>query len=187
MLNWVHVWTPSWPFHDLNILLVQKGCRVTCCMGPGIDLDVHKVTAKHPRRPWQHLIPQDLDVPMPVHGSIHHDQLTPPPMVDCTPYHYWLATISIIRLDAGINQPLPLPKAHSDPSLWYRENQDPSLKIQCLHCLRAHTLCLLPHSRRRRLCFKVSPRTSGWTQRPISGDQKPYPNRSNWHAWSPEI
>ena len=41
-------------------------------------------------------------------------------------------------------------------SLWYRENQDSSLKIQCLHCLRSHTLCLLPHSRRRRLCSKVS-------------------------------
>ena len=38
------------------------------------------------------------------------------------------------------------------PSLWYRENRDSSLKIQCLHCLRSHTLCLLPHSRRRRLC-----------------------------------
>ena len=52
-----------------------------------IVLSVLKVTSKHPRRPWQHLIPQDLDVPMPVHGSIHHDQLTPPPMVDCIPYH----------------------------------------------------------------------------------------------------
>ena len=41
MLNWVHVWTPSWPVHDLNILLVQKGCRVTCCMGRGIVWDVH--------------------------------------------------------------------------------------------------------------------------------------------------
>ena len=69
-LNWVHVWTPSWPVHDLNILLVQKGCRATCCMGRGIVLDVHQVTPKHP--------PQDLDVPMPVHGSIHHHQLTPP-------------------------------------------------------------------------------------------------------------
>ena len=36
MLNWFHVWTPSWLVHDLNILLVQKGCRVTCCMGRGI-------------------------------------------------------------------------------------------------------------------------------------------------------
>ena len=42
------------------------------------------------------------------------------------------------------------------PSLWYRENRDSSLKIQCLHCLRSHTLCLLPDSRRRRLCSKVS-------------------------------
>ena len=113
---------------------------------------IHKVTSKHPRRQWQHLIPQDLYVPMPVHGSIHH-QLTPPPMVDCTPYHD--AKISIIRLDAGINQPLPLPMAHPDrPSLWYRENRDSSL-IQCLHCLRSHTP-LLPHSRRRRLCSNVS-------------------------------
>ena len=40
-----------------------------------------QITSKHPRRQWQHLIPQDLDIPMPVHGSIHHDQLTPPPMV----------------------------------------------------------------------------------------------------------
>ena len=42
------------------------------------------------------------------------------------------------------------------PSLWYRENRDSSLKIQCLHCLRSDTLCLLPHSRRRRLCSNVT-------------------------------
>ena len=41
MLNWVHVWTPIWPVHDLNTLLVQIGCRVTCCMGRGIVLDMH--------------------------------------------------------------------------------------------------------------------------------------------------
>ena len=62
MLNWVHVWTPSWLVHDLNILLVQKGCHVTCYMGQGIILDIHTVTSKHPRRTWQHLIPQYLDV-----------------------------------------------------------------------------------------------------------------------------
>ena len=32
-----------------------------------------------------------------------------------------------------------------------RENWYSSLKIQCLHCLRSQTLCLLPHSRRSRL------------------------------------
>ena len=82
MLNWVYVWTPSWPVHGLNILLVQKGCCVMCCMGRGIVLDVRKVTSPPP--------------PSPVHGSIHHDQLTPPSMVDCTPYHDWRATVSII-------------------------------------------------------------------------------------------
>ena len=78
-------------------------------------------------------------------------------MVDCTPYHDWRAPISIIRLDAGINHPLPLPRrTRTWPSMWYKENRDSSLKIQCLHRLRSHTLCLLPHSRRRRLCSKVS-------------------------------
>ena len=48
MLNWAHVWTPSWPVHDLNIQLVQKGCRVMGCIEWGIVLDVHKVTSKHP-------------------------------------------------------------------------------------------------------------------------------------------
>ena len=49
-----------------------------------------------------------------------------------------------------------LRRTRTRPSLWYRENRDSSLKIQCLHCLRSHTLCLLPHSRRRCLCSKVS-------------------------------
>ena len=66
----------QWPQHPVG----PKSCLVTCCMRWDIVLDVHKVTSKHPRRPWQHLIPQDLDVPMPVHGSIHHDQLTSPPI-----------------------------------------------------------------------------------------------------------
>ena len=151
MLNWVHVWTPSWPVHDLNILLVQKGCRVTCCMGRGIVLDVHKVTSKHPRRPWQKLIPRDLDVPMPVHDSIHHDQLTPPP------YHDWRATIPIIGwTQASISLSPCLRHTRTRPSLWYRENRDSSLKIQCLHFLKSHTLFLLSYSRRCRLCSKVS-------------------------------
>ena len=42
-----------------------------------------------------------------------------------------------------------------------RINRVSSLKKQCLHCLRSHTLCHSP--------------------RPISGGQKPSPNGSNWH------
>ena len=49
-----------------------------------------------------------------------------------------------------------LRRTQTRPSLWYRENQGSSLKIQCLQCLRFHTLCLLPHSQRHRLCSKVS-------------------------------
>ena len=49
-----------------------------------------------------------------------------------------------------------LRRTQTRPSLWYRENRDASVKIQCLHCLRSHTLCLLPRSRQCRLCSKVS-------------------------------
>ena len=35
MLSWVYVWTASWPVHDLNILLVQKGCRRHVLYGAG--------------------------------------------------------------------------------------------------------------------------------------------------------
>ena len=157
MINWVHNWTSSWPVHDLDILLVQKGCHVACCMGWGIVLDIHKVTSNRLRRPWQHLIPQDLDVPMPVHGSIHHDQLTPPP--------WWIAPNTMTDgpwfpslgwMQASISLSPCLQRTRTRPSLWYRENRDSSLKIQCLHYLRSHTLCLLPHSRWCRLSSKVS-------------------------------
>ena len=49
--------------------------RAVCGGALSWTFDVHKVTSKHPRRPWQHLIPQDLDVPMPVHGPIHHESI----------------------------------------------------------------------------------------------------------------
>ena len=136
----------------------KKGCRVTCCMGRGIVLDVHKITSKLPRRPWQHLIPQAgsgctdaglwLHPPRPAHSS---------PMVDCT--HTMTDGQRFPSLgwtQASISLSPCLRRTRTRPSLWYRENRDSSLKIQCLYCLRSHTLCLLPHSRRRRLCSKVS-------------------------------
>ena len=151
-VNWVHVWTPSWPVHDLNILLVPKGCRVTCCMGWGIVLDVHKVTSKHPiahgnisfLRIWMYRCC--------VHGSIHHDQLTPLPMVDCTPYQDWRATIAIIRLEAGINQPLPLPTSHPDLTVTVVLREPGLITEDKLSPLSEVRHCLLPQSRRRRLC-----------------------------------
>ena len=38
--QWVHVWTPSWPVHDLHILLCQKSSRATC------NADIHKISSK---------------------------------------------------------------------------------------------------------------------------------------------
>ena len=58
-------------------------------------------------------------------------------------------------MQASITLSPCLRRTRTRPSLWYRENRDSSLEKQCLHCLRSHTLCLLPHSRRRRLCSKV--------------------------------
>ena len=99
-------------------------------------------------------MPRDLNVPMPVHGSII--QQRPHPLY-CTALHDWRATRfpSLGWTQASISL-YPCPRrTRTWPSLWYRENRDSSLKIQCLHCLRSHTLCLLPHSRQRRLCSKV--------------------------------
>ena len=59
-------------------------------------------------------------------------------------------------MQASISLSLCLRRTRTRPSLWYRENRDSSLKIQCLHCLRSYTLCLLPHSWRRCLRSKVS-------------------------------
>ena len=86
--------------------------------------------------------------PRPVHSS-PHGGLHPISWLTGHNFHHF-------RLEAGINQPLPLRRTLTWPSLWYREPWDSSLKIQCLHCLRSHTPCLLTHSRRRRLCSKVS-------------------------------
>ena len=75
---------------------------------------------------------------MPVHGSIHHDQLTPPRMTECSPYHEWRATISISRLDAGINQPLPLPTAHPEVDRHWGTGRTGTHNWRySVHCLRS--------------------------------------------------
>ena len=107
----------------------------------------------------------------------------PLPMVDCTPYHDWRATISIIRLDAGINQPLPLPMAHRDPTVTVVKGE-PGLITEDT----VTPLSEVPHSvpppplTAASSVLQSEPRTSGWTLRPISGGQKPSPNGSNWHS-----
>ena len=153
MLNWVHVWTPGWPVHDLNILLVQKGCRVTAghCLG---RTQSYVQTAPSPMATFDSSgfgctdAGSWLDPPRPAHPS---------PTVDCTPYHDKPRFPSLGWTQASISlSPCRVRHTRTRPSQWYRENRDSSLKIQCLHCLRSHTLYLLRHSRRHRLCSKVN-------------------------------
>ena len=59
-------------------------------------------------------------------------------------------------MQASISLSSCLRRSRTRPSLWYGKNRDSSLKIQCLHCLRFHTRCLLPNSRRHCLCSKLS-------------------------------
>ena len=116
------------------------------CLGSWLTFDPkHAQLGSCLDSPWQHLIPQDLDVPMLVHGSINHNQLTPPP--------WWIAPHTMIDgprfpslgwTQASISLSPCLRRTVTRPSLWHRKNRDSSLKIQCLHCLRSHTLCLLP-------------------------------------------
>ena len=144
-----------WPQHPFGTKRLP--CHVLYGVGHCYWL---KVTSIHTRRPWQHLISQDLDVPMPVHGSIYNDQLSPPPC--------WIAPRTMtdgLRFPslgwAQVSTPC-LRHTWTSPSLRYRQNQDSSLKIQCLHCLRSSTLCLLPLSLRAASpVLQSEPRTSG--------------------------
>ena len=157
MVSWVRVWTPSWPVHDLNILLVQKGCRVRCCMGWALSWTYTKL---RPHTPVTHGNIWFLRIWMYrfrfMAPSTTASSLLPP---------WWIAPHTMTDgprfqslgwTQASISLSPCLQRTRIQPSLWFRENRDSSLKIQCLHCLRFHTLCLLPHSRQHRLCSKVS-------------------------------
>ena len=183
MLNWVHVWTPSWPVYDLNTLLVQQAAVSRVVWGEAFSWAYTKLRPNTPV----------------AHGNIwllriwmyRYWFMAPPTTTSSLLPPWWIAPYTMTNgprfpslgwTQASISLSPCLRRTRTRPSLWYRENRDSSLKIQCLHCLRSHTLCLLPHSRRRRLCSKMSqPRVSGGTPRPISGDQKPSPNGLNWH------
>ena len=108
----------------------------------------------------------------------------PPPMVDCIAPHtmtYGPRFPSLGWTQASISLSPCLWHTRTRPSLWYREKRDSSLKIQCLHCLRCHTLVPRPPLTAASPVLQSEPRTTGWTPRPISSSQKPSPNGSNRH------
>ena len=99
MLYWVHIWTHSWSVHDPNVMLAQNSTvlHATC----GVVLHKHDVPSEDLSRPWQHVIPQNLNAAMPVHRFIQDDQVAAPAMIDCPLNHDWWATISMSWLNTG--------------------------------------------------------------------------------------
>ena len=85
------------------------------------------------------------------------DQLTPPLMVDCTPYHDWRVTISIslgwtqASISLSICPRRTRPKRHYGIGRTGTHHWRYSVSI-----VRGHTLCLLHLSWQHRLCSKVS-------------------------------
>ena len=140
MFYWVYVWIHSWPVHDLDALLVQKCHRVTCYMWRGIVLYKHKVTSEHPFRSWQRVIPQNLDVVMPIHHPIQDDQVAPSAMMDWAPEHDWFLWVGWMQASISLSACPQCTQAL--PSLWKLENLNSSLEMQCLRWRRSQTVCL---------------------------------------------
>ena len=79
-------------------------------------------------------------------------------MVYGTQYGDWGDTVTFRGLDARIINLCPwLQRIRTRPSLWNSVKRDLLLKKQCLQCLRSHLLCVLPHTRRRRLWSNINP------------------------------
>ena len=154
-----------------HILLCQKSSRLTCCVGRGIVLDIHKLSSKKKRpSPMEaYTITEKRDVGSATESSIQHHQFTPPTIVDGTPYHHWGwgATVIVRGWDARINlsvPPLVLLCEGARPSLWNSITRDWSLKWP-----RSHLL----HGGVAFDSLQSQSGTPGGTPRPIDRNQKP--------------
>ena len=93
----------------LHILLCQKSCRITRCVGRGIVLDIHKASSQNARRPRTHTTEKpDVTLQLRVPSSTTSSLLPP---------WYWGVTVSVHGLDARIYQFLPLPAAHTSTTI----------------------------------------------------------------------
>ena len=131
-----------WPQHPVGPKRLP--CHMLC--GAGHCLGRTQCYVQTPPSPMANLIPQDLDycclsmAPSTMTGSLLPPWwIAPHTMTDGTRFP------SLGWTQASINSSLCLRHTRTWPSLWNTENRDSSLKIQCLHCLRSHNLCLLPN------------------------------------------
>ena len=144
MLSGVHVRTLCWPVHDIQILLPQKSIGAMRCAGHGIVLDIHKVSSKTPVAlgsipSWRSLMWHwRLRVPSSTTSSLLSWWIALHTMTEGP----WLPSIGWMHALIG---PSPcLQHTRAWPPQW-NVKRDSSLKTQCLHCLRSHPLCILPH------------------------------------------
>ena len=148
MLNGVYDWTPSWPVHDLHILLCQKSRRVTCSVECGIVLDIHNVSSKKARHPLKeayyrgetwcsaaglgfHSAPQ-------VHSS-HHGGWHPilwlrghgyRPWVGCSHYQSLFLLVALTSMAITVKQREATPYwRHSASSAWDPTHQTGSIPV----------------------------------------------------------
>jgi len=42
VLNWVHIWTIGWPFHDVYTMFAKPQCHRFCCVYRGVILHENK-------------------------------------------------------------------------------------------------------------------------------------------------
>ena len=173
MLNWVHVWAFV-PRSSTQNPVGPK--RLPCQM---------LYWAGHCLRRTQSYAQTPLSPKATIHSSgpgftDAGSWLHPPRPAHSSPYHDWRATISIIRLDAGINQPLPLPTAHPDPTVTVVYGEPGLITEDTVSPLSEVQLSVPPPPLRASSpVLRSEPSTFGWTPRPISGGQKPSPNGSN--------
>ena len=146
MLNWDHiVWTPSSQSMTSTSCWSKKAAVSRAVWGRRSSWTYTKLRPNTPVaygnisfiRIWMYWC--RLMAPSTTTSSILHPWWIAPHNMTGGP---WFP--SLVWMQASISLSHCLQRTQTRPSLWYRENQDSSLMIQCPHCLRSHTLCFLP-------------------------------------------
>ena len=158
-LNQVHVWTLTWPIHDLHIPLCQKKVVLR------VVLDINSFLSKTACLPGKHHREQHqrLRVPAPPVHSSHHG----------TPYHDWEATVTLLGLDARIYHPLPLPAVHKSTTITMKQREAKFITEDTMPPAPEvpHSLHSPPHTAAS-LVIQSQTVTPSGTHRPIASNKK---------------
>ena len=167
IFNGVHVRTPSWPVHDLHILMCQKKSRVMRCVGRGIVLGIHKVSLQNAPHSGKH-INKKSGVSLAVEGS------APSTTSSLLPPWGWGATVTVRERDARIYQSLPLPAAHTSTTNTMKQREARLTTEDTMPSVpEVPPSVHIPTPTAPSPVTKSQSVTPGGTPRPIASDQKP--------------